>query len=92
MAIYWNIPWLLESDFNEILSNDEKSGGPLRERKYLEDFRRVLDDCELKDFKVIGRHLPGTVQEEEFKSGRGLTDSLAIQNLNPYLTVQRPTI
>lgn len=29
-------------------------GGPQRDRKFLEDFRKTLDDCELVDIKPIG--------------------------------------
>lgn len=47
-------PWLLGGDFNEILDLNEKLGGPVRERKPIEEFRKLLDDCELRDIKPRG--------------------------------------
>lgn len=48
------MPWLLGGDINEVLNNKEKIGGPLRQRKFLDEFRSTLHDCELKDLKPKG--------------------------------------
>lgn len=49
-----NDPWILGGDFNEILNDDEKKGGPRRCRNLLENFRQALDDCSLRDIQFIG--------------------------------------
>lgn len=49
-----NEPWLLGGDFNEITNDMEKLGGPRRKRKYLEEFRKVIDECELRDMQPVG--------------------------------------
>lgn len=46
--------WILGGDFNEIMEDVEKLGGPKRKRKAMEDFRKVVDDCDLKDIKPDG--------------------------------------
>ena len=46
--------WLLAGDFNELLSNDEKSGGAVREESTLWDFRDMVQNCKLKEVKHTG--------------------------------------
>lgn len=41
-------------DLNEILSNEEKMGGQLRDKKLMEDFIKCLNDCELRDMRPMG--------------------------------------
>ncbi|KAM6546121.1 hypothetical protein CsatB_026857 [Cannabis sativa] len=41
------MPWLVIGDFNEILSNDNKLGGALRNEQQMDKFRSVLDTCYL---------------------------------------------
>lgn len=43
-----DIPWLIGSDFNEILWSNEKDGGHNRDDKFMHDFRSCLGDCWLK--------------------------------------------
>ncbi|KAF4404081.1 hypothetical protein G4B88_014537 [Cannabis sativa] len=43
-------PWLCVGDFNEIVSLSEKSGGRVRRSVAMEEFRKVLDECQLVDF------------------------------------------
>ncbi|KAL0391781.1 UNVERIFIED_CONTAM: hypothetical protein Sradi_2400900 [Sesamum radiatum] len=45
--------WLCAGDFNEILSQDEKTGAP-RPRKQIEEFRDCLLDCQLSDLGFRG--------------------------------------
>lgn len=49
--------WLLVGDFNELLSNEEKSGGVTRSDKSLWDFRNMLQNCKLKEMKSSGNQL-----------------------------------
>uniref|UniRef100_A0A8R7TP82 Endonuclease/exonuclease/phosphatase domain-containing protein n=1 Tax=Triticum urartu TaxID=4572 RepID=A0A8R7TP82_TRIUA len=49
-----NLPWLCAGDFNEILFNHEKKGGPARAQSQMEGFRLALVDCGLKDLGFIG--------------------------------------
>uniref|UniRef100_A0A803NYQ1 CCHC-type domain-containing protein n=1 Tax=Cannabis sativa TaxID=3483 RepID=A0A803NYQ1_CANSA len=48
------LPWLAISDFNEILSNDHKLGGSLRNDSQMEAFRQALDYCHLTDLPCFG--------------------------------------
>ena len=45
------LPWLCAGNFNEITRAHEKSGGRLRPRKQMEDFRDVLDECRFQDLE-----------------------------------------
>uniref|UniRef100_A0A803P614 Reverse transcriptase domain-containing protein n=1 Tax=Cannabis sativa TaxID=3483 RepID=A0A803P614_CANSA len=47
-------PWLVIGDFNEILSNADKEGGPLRNERLMQDFRACLDHCHLNDTPYEG--------------------------------------
>lgn len=44
-----SLPWLCDGDFNKILKSHEKSGGRLRPYGQIEQFREVLDKCNLLD-------------------------------------------
>lgn len=46
--------WMLIGDFNEILSNSEKIGGPLREEWTFRDFRNMVANCDLVDMRSRG--------------------------------------
>lgn len=46
--------WLIAGDFNEILHDGEKRGGRCRDSKLMEDFRDVLQDCDLTDLGFKG--------------------------------------
>lgn len=49
-----NLPWLCAGDFNEILYNHEKKGGPSRTHNQMEGFRTALTDCGLRDLGYFG--------------------------------------
>ena len=49
-----NDPWILIGDFNEILSNNEKIGGPQRDEWTFRGFRNMVSTCDLKDIRSIG--------------------------------------
>uniref|UniRef100_A0A803NUC0 CCHC-type domain-containing protein n=1 Tax=Cannabis sativa TaxID=3483 RepID=A0A803NUC0_CANSA len=48
------LPWILVGDFNEILSQSDKSGGSLRNEAQLTAFRSTLDHCLLKKLPYSG--------------------------------------
>ncbi|KAF5465338.1 hypothetical protein F2P56_015356 [Juglans regia] len=48
------VGWLCVGDFNEILSTNEKVGGPLRPYGQMECFREALEDCDLSDMGYVG--------------------------------------
>lgn len=47
-------PWMVVSDFNEILDSSEKKGGLVRARGLMEAFQAALVSCELNDLGVRG--------------------------------------
>lgn len=44
-------PLVMFSDFNEIVSEDEKEGGALRRERCMDMFRDTIDDCNLHDLR-----------------------------------------
>uniref|UniRef100_A0A803NGJ4 Reverse transcriptase domain-containing protein n=1 Tax=Cannabis sativa TaxID=3483 RepID=A0A803NGJ4_CANSA len=64
-------PWLVIGDFNEILSNHNKSGGSLRNETQMDRFRSTLDICQLFEQPftgdpftwIKGRHTVDTIKE-----------------------------
>ncbi|KAF8089118.1 hypothetical protein N665_0517s0005 [Sinapis alba] len=54
-----NGPWLLVGDFNEILNNSEKEGGPVREESSFTDFRNMFITCDLRDVRSVGDKFHG---------------------------------
>lgn len=49
-----SLPWLCGGDFNEILSNTEKWGGPIRPPSQITDFQNISDICALRDLGFFG--------------------------------------
>jgi hypothetical protein len=49
-----NLPWVVMGDLNEILFDYEKEGGRQRPPRYIQDFHRALDDCDLSDLGYVG--------------------------------------
>lgn len=47
-------PWMLVSNFNEIILHSEKFGGPPRSEKLMQNFRDALDRCNLTDLRHVG--------------------------------------
>lgn len=43
--------WMLIGDFNKIISNAEKIGGPRREEWTFRDFRNMISTCDLIDLR-----------------------------------------
>ncbi|CAA7021924.1 unnamed protein product [Microthlaspi erraticum] len=50
-------PWFLTGDFNEILDNTEKSGGPTRAEGSFVEFRSFMSECDLYDLRYSGNFL-----------------------------------
>ncbi|XP_024200296.1 uncharacterized protein LOC112203585 [Rosa chinensis] len=49
-----NLPWLMVGDFNEILSNEDKSGGVPRAATPMLKFRQTMASCGLIDMGFVG--------------------------------------
>ncbi|CAA7048220.1 unnamed protein product [Microthlaspi erraticum] len=52
-----DLPWFLTGDFNEILDNSEKRGGPPRAESSFVDFRSFMSECDLYDLRYSGNFL-----------------------------------
>lgn len=50
-------PWFLSGDFNDIVDNTEKLGGPIRAEGTFVDFRSFLSECDLYDLRHSGNPL-----------------------------------
>ncbi|XP_042939568.1 uncharacterized protein LOC122274610 [Carya illinoinensis] len=57
--------WGVIGDFNEVLTNDEKEGGNLRNEKQMGMFRRVLEDGNLSDLGWKGDKFTWCNQHED---------------------------
>ncbi|XP_066333552.1 uncharacterized protein [Miscanthus floridulus] len=47
-------PWLCVGDFNEVLVEGEKEGGPKRKHIYMDSFKEAPKDCDLNDLGFEG--------------------------------------
>ena len=54
LASQFDMPWICLGDFNEITRLGEKSGGPIRSERQMQQFRDCLDFCGLKDLGFSG--------------------------------------
>ena len=54
LAVSRHSTWMLTGDFNEIVDNSEKSGGPERAEGTFGAFRNMLAQCDLFDLKHSG--------------------------------------
>ena len=50
-------PWFLTGDFNDIVDNSEKEGGPIRAEGTFVDFRTFMSTCDLFDLRHSGNFL-----------------------------------
>lgn len=50
-----SLPWVVGGDFNEILADEEKTGGVRRPQAMMEAFRDGLSDCGLSDLGFSGQ-------------------------------------
>lgn len=55
-------PWIVFGDFNEILQDYEKWGGQRQPESQLNQFRSVLEECNLKDLGYSGQSLQGVIK------------------------------
>ena len=56
--------WFLAGDFNELMNNTEKVGGPPRQESSFFDFRAMARNCRLKEVPSSGNRLSwGGVKE-----------------------------
>lgn len=49
--------WLLAGDFNELMSNEEKLGGAIRDESTFWDFRNVAENCKIKELRFVSNSL-----------------------------------
>ena len=49
--------WMLAGDFNELMSNEEKSGGAIRSESSFWDFRNMAQNCKLQEIRFSGNCL-----------------------------------
>lgn len=49
--------WVLIGDFNELLDNSEKLGGPERHESTFWDFRNMVENCKIKEVRSSGNVL-----------------------------------
>lgn len=49
--------WILAGDFNELLSNEKKSGGAIRSDSSFWDFRNMVQNCKLREIGFTGNSL-----------------------------------
>lgn len=52
-----DMPWFLTGDFNDIINNQEKSGGRTRIEGSFGDFRNFISECDLYDLPHTGDFL-----------------------------------
>ena len=62
----FRLPWLYFGDFNEILSQEEKSGGALRPQYQIEAFRDIVSKCEFIDLDFSGFNFTWCNQREGY--------------------------
>ncbi|KAG6676484.1 hypothetical protein I3842_15G153700 [Carya illinoinensis] len=51
-----SMAWICVGDFNEILHQEEKQGAGSRPYKQIEEFRKVVEICDLRDIHHQGHH------------------------------------
>ena len=57
MGLYRDEAWILAGDFNELLSNDEKSGGAIRSDSSFWNFRNMVQNYKLREIRYTGNCL-----------------------------------
>lgn len=81
-----SLPWLVVGDFNEILCNEEKYGGPRRQAGIMLRFRETMVDCNLEDMGFVGSRFTWSNKYAKERLERGLSSS-GWRNLFPHFRV-----
>lgn len=80
-GLYQSKPRLVLGDFNDIKTNEEKSGGPSRSEASFKTFRQMLNSSGLHDIKTIGGKFTWTGHRSHYhiKSNQKLTEQWLLQ-------------
>lgn len=69
IGVQRNGGWFLVGDFNEIMNNEEKLGGPARQESSFYPFRSMVRDCRIKEIPSSGNRLSWAGTREIMTSG-----------------------
>ncbi|XP_040363828.1 uncharacterized protein LOC112169513 [Rosa chinensis] len=67
-----SLPWVIIGDFNEILNNEEKTGGPIRPERQMRGFREALSYSELIDLGFQGAKMTWWNSETQLRLDRAV--------------------
>ncbi|XP_062014109.1 uncharacterized protein LOC133730559 [Rosa rugosa] len=70
-----SLPWVIIGDFNEILNNSEKLGGPLRSERQMRGFRDALGYGDLADLGFQGAKMTWWNSETQIRLDRAVGTS-----------------
>ncbi|OMO94917.1 reverse transcriptase [Corchorus capsularis] len=58
--------WCCIGDFNDILDDSEKDGGPLKDRRYIRYFQDMVEHCQLIDIQFQGQKFTWMGKRDDF--------------------------
>ncbi|KAL0887179.1 hypothetical protein Bca101_011162 [Brassica carinata] len=57
IGVHRDEAWMLVGDFNELMHNDEKLGGAIRDESTFWDFRNMVEACKIREMRSKGNTL-----------------------------------